>query len=199
VKVVNATNIIDLATQNNHVCVVLAGDGRNSFACWGSNGGGRLGDGAVQDQFVPTKVVGVNFAVGLSGGDGHRCDLQWNRTVRCWGIPSPYTTPTRVGTISDAVVVAAGPGGACAISSDSTLRCWGPIFNTIHPTAIEEITSPVAVAIGRAHVCVLQSNGSVSCWGSNGVGQLDNGTKSPSETPVTVVGISNGIAIILSG
>jgi alpha-tubulin suppressor-like RCC1 family protein len=44
-----------------------------------------------------------------------------------------------------------------------------------------------SVATGNLHQCgVLATGGSVVCWGSNDSGQLGNGTKAPSYTPLPV-------------
>ena len=45
---------------------------------------------------------------------------------------------------------------------------------------------------GAAHTCVLSPDGIVRCWGSNTYGQLGDGTKVSSTTPVAVLAVAGG-------
>jgi alpha-tubulin suppressor-like RCC1 family protein len=65
------------------------------------------------------------------------------------------------------------------------------------PTQIEGLDgiSIAAVAGGRNHVLGLTPGGSVYAWGSNAVGQLGDGTRTSSATPVQVSSLSGVVAI----
>src|SRR5262245_45882793 len=51
------------------------------------------------------------------------------------------------------------------------------------------------VAGGQHFSCAVRPDSTVACWGRNHKGQLGNGTTISSSTPVTVVGLSNVVAI----
>ena len=77
-------------------------------------------------------------------------------------------------------VVATGTGADPSNSSTS----FGP-------------SSPLRPPVGVC--CALLSDGTVHCWGGNNAGQLGNGTKTNSNMPIEVPGITNAIAIAAGG
>lgn len=51
------------------------------------------------------------------------------------------------------------------------------------------------IATGASHTCVIEEDATVSCWGGNSNGQLGDGTTTQRLTPVTVLNLSNVVAI----
>jgi alpha-tubulin suppressor-like RCC1 family protein len=71
-------------------------------------------------------------------------------------------------------------------------------------TVVDAATTPeasVQLALGYLHTCARKGSGTVQCWGENGGGQLGNGVSldggggSPVLLPVSVVSVSDAVAI----
>ena len=112
----------------------------------------------------------------------------------------------------DVTRVSAAPQGTCAVLGSGALYCWGaiPLGNgtsgadscfpfgacSTTPVAVGSINTATSVAVGSfGNVCALLAVGTVECWGDNTFGELGNGARSESGTPVAVSGITNAIAI----
>lgn len=91
--------------------------------------------------------------------------------------------------------VAAGSDYSCAVEISLALYCWGRnAQGRLGFPGARERSEPVrvggelrfrAVAVGRGHhSCGLSTEGQIYCWGANQFGQLGDGTKNPSATPV---------------
>ena len=72
----------------NHSCSSVNGIAR----CWGSNGGGRLGNGSTVQSNLPVTVQQVDGGVGTltgvvqtDGGGSHSCATTNTGAVACWG------------------------------------------------------------------------------------------------------------------
>jgi alpha-tubulin suppressor-like RCC1 family protein len=77
----------------------------------------------------------------------------------------------------------------------------GYTTNSSAPVPVSGITGAVAVAAGGAHTCALGGSGTIECWGTNSAGpagapgQLGDGSTTDSPVPVTVTGITSGVAL----
>jgi alpha-tubulin suppressor-like RCC1 family protein len=53
----------------------------------------------------------------------------------------------------------------------------------------------VEVSVGSRYTCARRAAGSVTCWGDNALGQLGNGTRTPSSTPTEVLGVCDAVEV----
>src|SRR5262249_10575239 len=153
-------------------------------------------------------------------GTSHTCAVTTSYALKCWGsnldgqlgvtsVPTISAVPVQVfdyGVTS----VATGNSHTCAVVFGG-VKCWGDnssgqLGNSngpFQPTPVDVpgLTSGVAaVTAGFSHTCALTDGGGVKCWGRNLEGQLGNGVnKTNSSTPVTVSGLSSGVAAVVAG
>src|SRR4029079_7397383 len=98
-----------------------------------------------------------------------------------------------------------GIGRTCFVNAVGAPLCWGDTqngtFGIGDSNAAATVPVPVfgmgageasAQAQGAGHGCVLTSGGGVRCSGDDQFGQLGDGTITPGNTPVDVVGIQSG-------
>ena len=112
--------------------------------------------------------------------------------------------------LDDIVDIAAGGSHTCALTSSGGVKCWGRNNNgqlgdgttTDRAVPVDVVGlagRAVAIAAGDDYTCALSSAGGVKCWGTNDSGQLGDGTTANKNSPVDVVGLSDGIARIAAG
>ena len=201
-----------ISTGSYHTCVLLV---NSSVKCWGGNEMGRLGDGTSINKNIPTQVTNLTSSViAIATGNYHSCALMDEGGVQCWGYnistgsgsPKEGTSvnhiPTYVSGLTSGVraITANGSSHTCALMNYGGVKCWGNNElgqlgdgTNIHrytPTQVNGLTSGVeAITASPLHTCALMKNGGAKCWGNNTHGQLGDGTKKDSNTPVNVVGL----------
>ena len=159
-----------LSVGGEHACATAS---NGSFSCWGDDYWGELGNGVTgTNSSTPLQTAasfvsiaaGGSLASGGGVGFGHSCGLTFAGALYCWGY-NGYGELGIGNTTSTAVI-----------------------------TAVPALTGDVAsVALGTYHSCAITSGGLLLCWGRNATGQLGNGTHTDSDTPQTVVGLSEGV------
>jgi hypothetical protein len=199
---------------------------------WGSNSTGQLGTGTVGgNSTVPVQITALGSTVAkISGGDGHACALKTDGTIYCWGANSSgqlgdgFTTNTSLpvytinfgsnGLIGPAVEVSAGSQSTCAIDAFGEVWCWGNnTFGQLGDGTTSARTTPVLVSTpqgrtalhvsaGGGDTCATMADGTAWCWGYNLDGELGNGSRINSLTPVEVAPVttySDSISLVSSG
>ena len=201
------SGVTALSGAHTHSCALID-DG--TVQCWGENDRGQLGDGTTTDRFTPAPVLGVSAATAITTGGAHSCALLADGTASCWGhnntgevgdgtqIDRP--TPVPVSGLSGATAISAGTYHTCALLSDETMSCWGynglgqlgdgTQVDQFTPVPVPGLTGLTAISAGQLSSHALVGDGTSGfSWGSNFHGQLGDGTKTDSMTPVPILGL----------
>ena len=133
-------------------------------------------------------------------GNGATCLLRENNVVACWEPFQPHVAAGLVAAVGAApstaisISLSGGPNDiGCAVTQEHRVFCsnalpgtstWAPIAPAVReipglvaPRLVEQVmTNSHACALGRC----------VQCWGENRLGQLGDGTSTPSDDPVFV-------------
>jgi alpha-tubulin suppressor-like RCC1 family protein len=207
-----------------HTCASTPAGG---VRCWGYNGFGQLGNESDESSSTPVEVEGFgslglgNAVAAIAAGTFHTCALTTVGGVKCWGynsrgqlgdggdetIPVPVDV---VGLSGGIVAITAGGLHTCALAAAGEVLCWGDNefgqlgdgsgTGSATPVPVSGLSSGVvAIAAGGDHTCALTTTGGVLCWGANHYGQLGDGSLMDSAMPVSVSGLSSGVAAIAAG
>jgi alpha-tubulin suppressor-like RCC1 family protein len=195
-----------------HSCALSDG----AVWCWGVNGSGQLGSEVGYYSSDPVQVRSLSSEVRmLAAGDSHTCAAS-DSEVWCWGdntfgqlghvLPASVAvslTPVRVDGLSGNIEgLTASRFQTCALT-DKGIQCWGSETSgnggTSATTAVSFLTFPseVQYIAGRMHhVCgILSGSGNVMCVGDNSYGDLGDGSKTSSPTPLDV---GSGLSAVLA-
>jgi alpha-tubulin suppressor-like RCC1 family protein len=157
----------------------------------------------------------------ISAGLAHSLALLRNHTVVEWGHGA--NLPTEKSGLANVTAITTAGGFSFAVLGDGTVMAWGENSEgQLGDGTTEASTTPVAVcAVGTVGPCpsgpflegvravaagtfdgfalALLSNETVAAWGANRFGELGNGTRTNSNVPVTVKGLSAVTAIAAGG
>jgi alpha-tubulin suppressor-like RCC1 family protein len=207
VDVVGLTSgVASVAVGVNDTCALTTA---GSVKCWGflidpHNILGPL------THTTPIPIVGLPKGVTAISVHGDTCALVGGGDLKCggdntYGELGDGTTKARAGFVDvigltkGVTAFATGVVSACAITGSGALKCWGDNGqgqlgdglennDAALPVDVVGLASGVmAVAVGDDHACALMSAGNVKCWGGGGAGQLGNGARADSTSPVEVL------------
>lgn len=92
--------------------------------------------------------------------------------MKCWGYNS-----------DGALGIGKNTGPESCMGDSTTYAC------STHPITVQGITDVKSISVGSGSVCVILTDRRIECWGHNDDGELGNGSKTDSNTPVFVLGI----------
>ena len=194
---------------------------------WGRNRYGQLGDGTNTDRLTPVKLPGLAEVRQIAAGGDHSLALKSDLTTWGWGknvfgqlatgtLNDHIDSPVRVQTQVKFESIAAGGDHSVAVEI-ATGRVWvwgynyegqlGDVAPSDTGTSLPVVWLPVQlhslgpvarVAAGSRHTLAVIKDGTVLAWGNNVFGELGDGTRTSSATPVRVAGL-NSIVVEVAG
>ena len=190
--------IAPIAAGSNHSAAVTK-DG--DLYMWGSNGGGRLGNGSRTNSYTPVKIMKNVAAVSL--GDEHSAAVTKDGSLYMWGyngngqLGNGSTTDsyTPIKIMENVTAVSLGYYHSAAVTKDGSLYMWGANYcgqlgngsTTDSYTPIKIMKNVATVSLGGIHSAAVTKDGSLYMWGYNGNGQLGNGSTTDSYTPIKIM------------
>jgi len=169
----------------SHSCGLTTG---GAAYCWGANGFGELGLGALQGPedcggnpcaTVPAVVAGGLTFTSLSTGVNHSCAVTTGGNAYCWGDPEfgelgngsnlPTAVPVAVSGGVTFAAVTAGGNHSCGGTTSGAAYCWGQGIGQFGwsdvPVAVSGGLNFTALAAGTGFTCGLTTSGTAYCWG----------------------------------
>ena len=186
----------------------------SDLLAWGRNNEGELGNGSNSDSNLPVAVSNLSGVTSMAGGDYYSIALQNDGTVWAWGdnghhflgdgTSTPSNTPVQVSGLSNITAISARRLHSLALDNDGNVWAWGengsgqlgdgstnpPGSEPSTPVQVQGLTNVQGVSAGGFFSLALDNDGNIWAWGANDAGQLGNGSTSPSDVPVQVIGDS---------
>jgi alpha-tubulin suppressor-like RCC1 family protein len=200
---------VQVETSAEHTCARTAA---GQEYCWGNNEYGQLGDadGITAPKITPVTVQqqGEIYAA-ITVGPYYSCAITPAGKGYCWG-DNGYATLGFTGFYSRDRPTAVEQGAetytaidsdfvnTCALTARGQAFCWGyGDYGTngngstgdarVPAAVLQGATRYAQVDVGGYSACGLTASGRVFCWGYNGSGQIGDGTKVNTTTPVAVM------------
>lgn len=216
VQVSGLTNVRSLVAGYKHTCAIK-NDG--SMWCWGE--GWTIGDGLTTARNVPTQPTGMGSGViSMAAGNRYTCASKSDGTVWCWGAngngrlgdgtTETRYSPVRVQGLTDVIAMTGGYDHTCAVKADRTVWCWGSAGfgqlgngelsgDRLTPVEVAGMTDTYVLSTGDHHNCAIKTDRTAWCWGKGTDGQLGDGKKANSASPVKVQNLDNVSSITAIG
>jgi alpha-tubulin suppressor-like RCC1 family protein len=206
------TNWSTLSTSGSHSLAIKT-DG--TLWAWGSNVGGRFGDGTVISKSSPVQVGSLTTwkSVAIMDGNGSSsAAIQTDGTLWTWGIDGgdghlglgdtiSRSSPTQVGLLTNWSIAAMSVNAMAAIKTDGTLWVWGEnsatnggqlglndAISRSSPTQVGALTNWRYISITNSSVmAAIKTDGTLWTWGVAGAdGTLGLGDIIKRSSPVQV-------------
>ena len=201
VKVLSHVKSVSLGGYNNANGFTAAITEENDLYLWGYNSSGQIGNGTVENQLIPEKIL--EHVVSVQLGGSHSAAITEDGALYLWGENSygqigngtteAQLTPTKI--LDDVVSVSLGASHSAAVDKNGNLYLWGRnTAGQIGDGTTENKLTPVKILGNVASVnlktscsAALAENGDLYLWGENFYGQVGNGTTTEQLVPQKVM------------
>jgi alpha-tubulin suppressor-like RCC1 family protein len=203
ITVPGLNDVVQISVGDVHTCALL---GDRTVTCWGKNGYGELGLGFADpfdmsqraetelDNHPPTQVL--DSVRELVVGGGTNWVWRQDNTLEGWGAneygqlgmigPVSVNQPTPLPVLDGMVTITGHTAGGCGVRGGA-VECWGyDIDGTSKAPRAMGPSDVISLSGALNYGCARLSGDNVVCWGKNDYGQLGNGTRMDSTTPVSL-------------
>ncbi len=164
------SSVTQVAFGSGFACARIV-DG--TVSCWGSNFGGALGDGTMNDAHLPVQAQGLRSVVSIVAGSRHVCAQREDRSVWCWGgndeqqLGSPgaaRSTPAASEAMAGAAEVFTSYNATCWRTADGALRHTDPTYQPGQFGAPTTARRLLSCGLISWMPCVELNSGDVVCY-----------------------------------
>jgi alpha-tubulin suppressor-like RCC1 family protein len=164
-------NVTAIVGGANHTCATIAGQ---SSVCWGQDGIGQFGNGAISPTLSFPVAVSLPESAAVAGaGTNVTCYVLGGTQLGCSGYDFAFG--------SEAIALL----GATATGLETCEYGYSCLPAPEPPQAVTQSAFPDNLALGLSMLC-MRFGGEVDCWGDGQYGQLGNATTNGSATEETV-------------
>lgn len=212
------TCIDTVVAGSSHSCVRRV---NGTASCWGSNGGGQLGNGTTVTTGSPVSVQSPEPIAQLEAGQSSTCMVAEGGTAYCWGgnaygqlgtgSTAAVNVPHAVSNLTGTSRISTGMGHSCAVAGGQ-VYCWGDNLygrlgtgpgspSTTTPAMTDGLNDGIDVAAGNYHSCAIRLGGALFCWGDNATGGVGESSQQKIKfySPVQVSGMTTGVQRVSAG
>jgi alpha-tubulin suppressor-like RCC1 family protein len=218
VKVYGGLHFQGLAAGSDATCGVTTGGRLFCWGRFDDGSGTRctVPSGKVGAELAPCVIAPVAISADPRAGPnptfrtvsvfgGAACAIDTGGVVYCWGVnvhgvlgvaiqeeyvalPYPVATSVRFDSVST------GGDRTCALTASGDVYCWGWVMGLEQSTRVQQTPAQLPGGIKFRAIDVTQFGCGVAlsglgyCWGDNPWGQLGDGSRSSTTSPVLVAG-----------
>jgi len=183
---------------------------------WGTNVGGRLGDGTTINRSSPVQIGALTNWMQAASGGNFSTALTTDGKLWTWSgnefgqagigtreVFSAYwkSSPVQVGALTNWAQISAGKYHAAAIKTNKTFWTWGrnhygqlgdgTVDSRSSPVQIGALTNWAQVSSGGYRTAATKTDGTLWNWGDNREGRLGDNTTISRSSPIQVGALTN--------